>query len=921
MSGGTAPGLRESFDRLIEMAPDQRHAALAELDAQHPELAEQLRKLLPSGGTSGEADDPVAERLLRSLDGAPPVHGQLGPYRLLRLLGAGGMGWVYLAERDADGVRQQVALKLVRGAGESTANDLFQRERSVLASLQHPNIARFLDAGSVAGQPYLVMEYVDGQSLASWLQQRQPSLQQRLNLIVALARAVDHAHANLVVHRDLKPANLLVRGDDSPVLLDFGIAKLLDAEDANRVTSTRVYTPTYAAPEQIAGRPVTVATDVHALGLLLFELLCSEPARGEQDQAPRTRPGDVARASSVPWVRRDADAINVELDRIVAMAVREEPERRYRSAGDLAADIQRWQRGLQVQAMPDTVRYRSRKWLRRHRWGVTVAAAAVLATAFFVAQLQASLQRALAAEQEAQQKARTAQAVADLMTDLFSGADPRVARNADVSARALLERGAERLTTHRSGDAAIDAQLRLTMGVLLAGIGDPAAAVSQFDAGLATQPPDPLMRAELLHERARALTRQGNNVEAEPSARQALALREASLGPNAPAVGHALNSLGVALQNQNREDEAEAQFLRAEAIFGAQQPPDLEALASSRHNMGRVAQKRGDLPLAIRRFRQAIEDKSSLYGADDPRTLLTMMVLGQALASAGDYDQAIEWLQRVVEGRRKAHGDRSLETASALNELAAHEFGQGNLAQAQAHYLEALEMTRQVDPDSSDAALLLNNLGALQEVRGDLEGAERNMRASLQLRQQLFGAEHANTVRVEHNLCRVLVERGKLAEARSCAGNVLKRRRQALGDGHPEVDDSRALLEGLSPSPDRAWLVDRYDHYRQRGAADIARTMRFAWLLASSEGDADDLGRLTSLAQSLRQYQGTRSIRAALTELQLARLATQLGRADVAVQALSRGEAVLDDALVPQSPDRKLMGELRAALAAPARAK
>ncbi|MCB1552714.1 MAG: serine/threonine protein kinase [Xanthomonadales bacterium] len=914
MSNGTAPGLRESFDRLIEMTAEQRHMALTELDAQYPELAEELRKLLPTGGTSGEADDPVAERLLRSLDGAPPAHGQLGPYRLLHLLGVGGMGWVYLAERDADGVRQQVALKLVRGSGEAAANDLFQRERNVLASLQHPNIARFLDAGTVAGQPYLVMEYVEGQSLASWLEKRQPSLQQRLDLIVALARAVDHAHANLVVHRDLKPANLLVRGDDSPVLLDFGIAKLLDAEDANRVTSTRVYTPTYAAPEQIAGRPVTVATDVHALGLLLFELLCGEPSRVENEQAPRTRPGEVARASNVPWVRRGADAINVELDRIVAMALREEPERRYRSAADLAADIERWQHGLQVQAMPDTVRYRSRKWLRRHRWGVSVAAVAVVATAFFIVQLQSSLQRALVAEQEAQQKARTAQAVADLMTDLFSGADPRVARNADVSARALLERGAERLTTHRSGDAGIDAQLRLTMGVLLAGIGDPAAAVSQFDAGLAAQPPDPLMRAELLHERARSLTRQKDNVEAEASARQALALREASLGPDAPAVGHALNSLGVALQDQDRDVEAEASFLRAEAIFAAQQPPDLEALASSRHNMGRVAQKRGDLDLAIRRFRQAIEDKTSFYGADDPRTLLTMMVLGQALGSSGDYDQAIEWLQRAVEGRRKAHGDRSLETATALNELAFHLHGQGNLAQAQAHYLEALEITRRVDPNSADAAILLNNLGALRELRGDLEGAERDIRTSVQLREQLYGTEHLNTLRAAHNLCRVLTAQNKLVEARACAHDVFERRRNLLGEAHPEADDSRAVVEGLSADPDRAWLIDRYERFNQQGASQVTRTMRFAWLLASSGGDADDIERMTKMAQSLREYQGANSMRAALTELHLADLAMRIGQADLAREALARGEAVLDAGLVPQAPARTLWKSLQARL-------
>lgn len=913
MSGGAGSALREHFDRLIDMPPADRDAALAALSAQDPALAGQLRKLLPAGLATEGAEDPVAERLLRGLEGAPLAQGRLGPYRLLRLLGAGGMGWVYLAEREVDGVHQQVALKLVRGTTEATINTLFRRERAVLASLQHPNIARFLDAGTVAGQPYLAMEFVEGNSLGDWLTQRQPRLRERVAFMVALARAVDHAHANLVVHRDLKPANLLVRDDDSPVLLDFGIAKLLDSDDDQRVTSTRVYTPTYAAPEQIAGRPVTVATDVHALGLLLFELLCGEPARCERDGAPRTRAGEIARASSLPWVRRDAEAINVELDRIVAMALREEPERRYRSAADLAADLERWQRGLQVQAMPDTLSYRSRTWLRRHRWGAGVAAVAIAASVLFVVQLQSALQRALAAEQAAEQKARTAQAVADLMTDLFSGADPRVARDAEISARALLERGAERLASHRSGDPAIDVQLKYTVGRLLAGIGDPVAAVAQFDAGLALQPADPLQRADLLHERARALSRQDLHAEAEASARQALALREAAHGADDPAVGHVLQSLGVPVEQQGRNDEAEALFLRAEAIFAAQQPPDREALASSRHNMGWVAQRRGDMALASRRFRQAVDDKTALYGWDDPRTLFSMVTLAQALADGGDTPQAIEWMQRAVKGRRKSSGDSSLDTAFALNELAWLLQDQGALVEAQSRFEEGIEVARRVAPASPDLARLLNNLATLQELRGDLSAAEKNFRESLGMRLQLFGAEHVNTLRVEHNLCRVLLEQARLDEARRCASEVFERRRAVLGETHPEAEDSRAMWEALQDPPNRTWLIDRFEHYRQQGPMQLARSMRLGWLLGLADGDHADIERLTELAEALREAQGERSLRAALTELQLARLAQRQGQTEVLRAALARSESVLLEALSPESQQWKVMAALRAA--------
>lgn len=910
------PGLRESFDRLIDLPPGQREVALADLAVEHPELANQLRALLPSGTTSGNADDPIAHRVLRSLEGGPPVQGRIGPYRLLRLLGAGGMGWVYLAERDADGVKQQVALKVVRGGGDSAADDPFLRERSVLASLQHPHIARFLDAGSDAGQRYLVMEYVEGRSLADWLEQRRPSLQQRLDFLIALAEAVDYAHANLIVHRDLKPANLLVRADDSPVLLDFGIAKLLDVDDPKRFTSTRVYTPTYAAPEQMAGRPVTVATDVFALGLILFELLSGEPARGELAQSPRTKPGHLARTSTLAWVQPDAHAINLELDRIVAMALREEPERRYRSAADLAADIRRWQRGLPVQAMPDSFSYRSRKWLRRHRWGALVTAAAIVATVVFVVQLDAARQRAQIAEAEAERKAKTAQAVADLMTDLFQGADPRVARNADLSARALLARGVDRLENHRTGDPAIDAQLRLTVGVLLAEIGDQAAGLAQYDAALAMSPPDPLQRAELLHERSRALERQNLYPESEQSARAALALREANLPAGHAKIAHSLQTLGVPIQKQGRGDEAEALFLRAEAIFAAQSPPDLEGLASARHNLAWVAQRRGDMALASQRFRQVVIDKTALYGTDDPRTLLSSYSLAQSLAGNGQGDEAIVWMERVVAGRRKANGNDSTETAIALSELAVLRRTSGDFAQALPLFEEALKIIRRAAPGSAEEARFINNLGLLHEMRGDLLMAEEHYGQVIRMRHALHGAEHVDSLRAEHNHCRVLAALARRAAAEACARDILQRRRAVLSATDPELDDSRLLVENLSPSPDRGWLLERFTHYDQQGPSQLARNARFAWQLAAGEGGtADDLDRLTHMAESLRQTQGAKSVTAALTELHVARVAMALRRHDLAKAALDRAEGVLESALLPQAPHRQTLKALRAAVA------
>ena len=266
-----------------------------------------------------------------------------------------------------------------------------------------------------------------------------------------------------------------------------------------------------------------------------------------------------------------------------------------------------------------------------------------------------------------------------------------------------------------------------------------------------------------------------------------------------------------------------------------------------------------------------------------------------------------------MEGRRKTNGTQSLETVFALNELAMLTEDQGDLIQALAHYQEALAIARRVAPASPDLARILNNLGSLQELRGDLAAAETGMRESLAMRRALYGNEDANTLRVEHNLCRVLMVQGQRAAAHDCAADVHERRRKVLGEASPEVDDSRGLVEVLQPTPERDWLQDRYEHYRQQGPAQILRAMRFAWLLASVRGEESDLQRLASLAKGLREAHGAQSVSAALTELAYAELAWLLGRPDAMREALARAEPILDAALAPEASQRRRMEALQRA--------
>ncbi|HJU39689.1 MAG TPA: serine/threonine-protein kinase, partial [Tahibacter sp.] len=370
----------DAFAALADLAPDARAALL---DRYEHESGRDFRDLVERLVAADETrHDPVAHAvdsaMHRLVEPAREIKA-LGPYRLLRELGSGGMGTVFLAERADGAYRQHVAIKLLRGFPTADGMRRLRRERQILATLDHPGIARLIDGGETTqGQPYLVLEHVDGLSLSAWVRERRPDRAARIVLVEKLLDAIQHAHQHLVIHRDLKPANLIVRDDGAPKLLDFGIAKLIDTGDA-RETSTRVMTPAYASPEQQAGRPVTTASDLYSAGMLLHELLLAD----------------------------DAPPLDAELRGIVAKATAAEPSTRYASAEAFADDLARWREGRPVRAAADTRRYRLKKFVQRHRIGAALAVLALAAAAFFVWQLDAERRRALAAETAA------AQALAD----------------------------------------------------------------------------------------------------------------------------------------------------------------------------------------------------------------------------------------------------------------------------------------------------------------------------------------------------------------------------------------------------------------------------------------------------------------------------------------------------------------------------
>ena len=620
---------REIFDELADLPRGKWPVRLAELCDGDDELRAEVRALLEADAQTTGGESILADRapamladfaLKDEAEARERLAGtRLGPFRLEREIGRGGMGAVWLAERADGEYAQAVAIKLIRHGWDSAeALARFRAERQILAQLDHPNIAHLIDGGvGPGGKPWLALEYVDGVDLVAWCDRERLDVDHRLALFLTVCDVVAHAHARLVVHRDLKPSNILVRGDGEVKLLDFGIAKLLDADVAN-VSVTRSFTPEFAAPEQLRGEFATTAVDIYALGLLLYQLLTgrrpyrlenSTPAAYERailDQEP-TRPS-VAATRDDPDVDADVLAaqrdltperlrreLRGDLDAIVLKALRKEPAQRYANVAEFAADIRRHRERRPVVARRGGWRYRAGRFVSRHF--VAVAAAVVTMLALAIG-LGVAVWQAQAARREA---AKSAEVVA-FMLDLFRGSNPDAAHRSDVSARELLAEGVDRI------------QLRL---------------VAQ-----------PEVRAELLHTMATAYTGIGLPREALALARQTVDLRRQIGEPRQ--VARALINLGGLLGNTGDRTGAVAVFDEADPLIAGNDRQARLLRAQSEYRRGVVLLNDADnAPQVEKLLRSAVQTQTELAGPTAAETLTARLMLARVLAQRERFDEAL----------------------------------------------------------------------------------------------------------------------------------------------------------------------------------------------------------------------------------------------------------------------------------------
>ncbi|MEM1057421.1 MAG: serine/threonine-protein kinase [Bacteroidota bacterium] len=795
------------FDQALERPPAERTAWLRVTCGDDPDLYHAVDALLrhdtEAEGAVGESATNYAHALIEAhvTEVASPLArgDRLGPYRVEEEIGRGGMGVVYRAVRDDGTYAREVAIKVVkRGMDTDAVLARFRHERRVLATLDHPAIARILDAGaSPDGRPWLAMEFVEGEPINAAAKHQSLSLEARLSLFEQACEAVAHAHRRLVVHRDLKPANLLVTTapdgrlateeeggapDTSRTgqvkLLDFGIARLLDADDGDALTRAgeRVLTPEYAAPEQRDGAPPTAAMDVYALGVMLYELLAG--TRPEPDPSP---PSAVASEDAAAAMGLAPDALRRrlrgDLDTLVLTALHPDPERRYRSADAVLEDLRRWRESLPLLARPDSARYRLARFVARRRTAVTAAAIGLIVLASGAAW---TTWRIAEERDVARAERDRAEATAAFVTDLFNAADPFAAptsRADTLRARDLLDRGAARARSTLADDAATRASVLTTIGNAQIGLGLYSAADSLLAEAVtaAEVSGDPVVTVEALLARGRALYNGERAADALEPLRQALTLAEAEVPARLPV---AQFHLGSALRRTADFDAAVPLLVQASGARGT----DSLFRASVLVERGRVEQDRGRSADAEPFYREALALQRQRLGAEHPDVAATLEMVGTSLLEQDRLDDAAPVLSDVLAIRQDVLGDTHPQTASARFNLAA-------LARNRERYDEALVVFREVlafdraalGPDHPYVAGAWLELGITHARASRPDSAIAAYRNALDVIRRTQTDAHVIAQEAMGGIGQELTETGRAREAEPLLRRVLAIRRESLG--------------------------------------------------------------------------------------------------------------------------------------------
>lgn len=773
------------LDQVLAMTDDERAAWLISLGERNPTLAEQLRTLIDEHRLL------VQEGFLEKRPGSSPgvvgLAGQtVGSYRLISQIGQGGMGSVWLAERSDGRFERRVAVKFLSLALMGrTGEERFRREGSIVGRLAHENIAQLVDAGvSTSGQPYLVLEFVEGEHIDRYCDQQGLDVAGRIRLFLTVLEAVAHAHANLIVHRDLKPSNVLVSSDGQVKLLDFGIAKLLEGEGregaATRLTvdGGRAMTPEYAAPEQVTASPVTTATDIYALGVLLYVLLTGQhPAEGSMrspaDLVKAIVDTEPARPSDVVALKPNGDgavaaaerrtttpeklsrSLRGDLDTIVVKTLKKDPRERYTSVTALADDLRRYLGHEPISARPDTFVYRTRKFIRRNRMAVSLAVLALVAAT-------AGLFAILHQRNEAYSERDRANQVVEFMTNMFKVSDPSQARGTSITAREILEKASQQIDSGLARAPKDRAYLLYVMGDVYNSLGlipqskaFVAEALNLQRSAVGPESPDTLASMSLMSV---LLLGEGKFADAEKLERETLAARQRVLGPEHPDTARSMSRLARVLTWQGRNGEAET--LQREA-------------------------------LRIERRALGPEHEDTLHAIDGLVVILWMQ------SDANRYAEAEALQRETLPVVRRVLGPQHPETLVAMNSLAVILRKEGKYGEAESTLREVLPLSIRVfGPEHPDTLNFKGNLAFAVARQGRYQEAEQLYEEMRAIQQRVLGAEDISTARSTYNLACLAALQGHSQRALSLLGEAIGHGLETRIELAIENDDDLKSLRG-----------------------------------------------------------------------------------------------------------------------------
>jgi serine/threonine protein kinase len=792
--------VRALFDQAVELPAEGRRSFLDGLPEEERGLRGDVESLLASADGLGDfLAAPAAEDAGLAAARVPDA---IGPYRVLRQIGAGGMGTVYLAERSDAEYRREVAIKVVqRGMGSDFILRRFRTERQILAALDHPNIARLFDGGTTEdGLPYFVMEHIVGEDLLAYAEARRLTVRERIALFREVCSAVAYAHQRLVVHRDLKPGNVIVTEEGVPKLLDFGLAKLLEPDSSGSgaemtATGVRIFTPEYASPEQVRGGPVTTASDVYSLGVVLYRLLTGQspyrvPTRSPEAISRAVLEQDPVRPSSATV--SGARALRGDLDTIVARALRKEPERRYGSAEQLSEDLRRYLEGLPVHARRGTLRYRTAKFVRRHTGGLAAAALLVLS---LVGGLAASLWQMRQARHErdhAQLEAAKAREVTAFVRRLFESSGPRRMRGEKLSVQDVLQAGAARVDRELADQPELQASLLALLASVYIDMGafDRAEPLAERSVALRERVlgPDHPVTAESLTLLGTCRARRFDVEGARTVLRRAIAIRERA-GLRDSALAESLNRLGTLEREVRRLSDAEALIRRAVSIEEERQGPNLHKWLS---NLAIVEEDLGNFGQAQRLLERALEIGVRREGKVDVELDVTLINLATVLRDLEEFDRARELFEQAAAVDEAAFGRPAGYDLGQLGELlvATRDFPRAREVLERSRH--SLETT--LGPDHVAVARPVQYMGRLDLAQKRPREAMPLLRRALSIRERA-GAIERDELAV--NLVDLAAATDEL-EGPAAAEPILRRalaiQRDVLAAGHPQLVPSLTAL-------------------------------------------------------------------------------------------------------------------------------